>query len=152
VLNPVQQLAAVARERGALTIVDAVTSLGGHPLDVGAWGIDNCYSCTRKCLGGSAGMAPVVFGPRALEKRVRCRSFYFDLALLEDYWLSRGPQTSARRVQHRDRRRPRTARRKNLAGRADGRQLFAPPHRLIARDSGERVCQTRPSRSRLGQP
>ena len=36
VLNPVQQLAAVAREHGALTIVDAVTSLGGHPLDVGA--------------------------------------------------------------------------------------------------------------------
>jgi len=81
VLNPVQQLAAVAREHGALTIVDAVTSLGGHKLDVGA--------CTQKCLGGPAGMAPVVFGLRALEKRVRCRSFYFDLALLEDYWLRR---------------------------------------------------------------
>jgi alanine-glyoxylate transaminase/serine-glyoxylate transaminase/serine-pyruvate transaminase len=31
----------------------------------------------------------VVFGPRALEKRVKCRSFYFDLSLLEDYWLRR---------------------------------------------------------------
>jgi len=40
VLNPVQQLAAVARAHGALTIVDAVTSFGGHPLDVGGWGID----------------------------------------------------------------------------------------------------------------
>src|SRR5438132_5364750 len=79
VLNPVQALAAVARDHGALTIVDAVTSLGGHKLDVGA--------CTQKCLGGPAGMAPVVFGLRALEKRVGCRSFYFDLALLEDYWL-----------------------------------------------------------------
>jgi len=89
VLNPVQQLAAVAREHGALTIVDAVTSLGGHPLDAGAWGIVASYSCAQKCLGGPAGMAPVVFGPRALEKRVRCRSFYFDLALLGDYWLRR---------------------------------------------------------------
>src|SRR2546422_131104 len=89
VLNPVQQLAAAAREHGALTIVDAVTSLGGHPLDVGAWGIDACYSCTQKCLGGPAGMAPVVFGPRALEQKVPCRSFYFDLSLLEDYWLKR---------------------------------------------------------------
>jgi len=89
VLNPVQQLAAIARDHGALTIVDAVTSFGGHPLDVGGWGIDACYSCTQKCLGGPAGLAPVVFGPRALEKRVKCRSFYFDLRLLEDYWIRR---------------------------------------------------------------
>jgi alanine-glyoxylate transaminase/serine-glyoxylate transaminase/serine-pyruvate transaminase len=34
-------------------------------------------------------MAPIVFSPRALQNRVRCRSFYFDLGLLEDYWLRR---------------------------------------------------------------
>jgi alanine-glyoxylate transaminase/serine-glyoxylate transaminase/serine-pyruvate transaminase len=89
VLNPLRELAAIARQHGALTIVDAVTSLGGMPLDVGAWGIDAAYSCTQKCLGGPSGLAPVVFGPRALEKRVKCRSFYFDLSLLEDYWLRR---------------------------------------------------------------
>jgi alanine-glyoxylate transaminase / serine-glyoxylate transaminase / serine-pyruvate transaminase len=89
VCNSVRELAAVAREHGALTMVDAVTSLGGVPLDVGAWGIDACYSCTQKCLGGPSGLAPVVFGPRALEQRVKCRSFYFDLRLLEDYWLRR---------------------------------------------------------------
>ncbi len=89
VLNPIEALAAVAREHGALVLVDAVTSLGGHPLDVGAWGIDACYSCTQKCLGAPSGLAPVVFGPRALEKRVKCRSFYLDLHLLEDYWLRR---------------------------------------------------------------
>src|SRR5204863_9611014 len=38
VLNPVKELASIARDRGALTIVDAVTSFGGHPLDVDAWG------------------------------------------------------------------------------------------------------------------
>ena len=89
VLNPVDQLAPIAREHGALAIVDAVTSLGGHPLEVAAWGIDACYSCTQKCLGAPSGLAPVVFGPRALERRVTCRSFYFDLQLLEDYWLRR---------------------------------------------------------------
>jgi len=89
VVNPVRELAALAREHGALTIVDAVTSLGGMPLDVGAWGIDAAYSCTQKCLGGPSGLAPVVFGPRALAQRVKCRSFYFDLSLLEDYWLRR---------------------------------------------------------------
>lgn len=89
VLNPVQELAAIAREHGALTIVDAVTSFGGHPLHVGRWGIDACYSCTQKCLGAPSGLAPIVFGPRALEKRVKARSFYFDLSLLEDYWIRR---------------------------------------------------------------
>jgi len=89
VLNPIQPLAAIAREHGALTIVDAVTSFGGHPLDVGGWGLDAVYSCTQKCLGGPSGLAPVVFGPRALAQRVKCRSFYFDLTLLEDYWLRR---------------------------------------------------------------
>ncbi|HET6958476.1 MAG TPA: alanine--glyoxylate aminotransferase family protein [Vicinamibacterales bacterium] len=89
VANPVRELAAIAREHDALTIVDTVTSLGGMPLDVGAWGIDAAYSCTQKCLGGPSGLAPVVFGPRALGKRVKCRSFYLDLSLLEDYWLRR---------------------------------------------------------------
>jgi alanine-glyoxylate transaminase/serine-glyoxylate transaminase/serine-pyruvate transaminase len=89
VVNEIRELAAIARGHGALTIVDAVTSLGGMPLDVGVWDIDAVYSCTQKCLGGPAGLAPVVFGPRALEKRVKCRSFYFDLSLLEDYWLRR---------------------------------------------------------------
>jgi alanine-glyoxylate transaminase/serine-glyoxylate transaminase/serine-pyruvate transaminase len=89
VLNPVESLAAIAREHGALVLVDAVTSLGGHPLDVDAWGIDACYSCTQKGLGAPSGLSPVVFGPRALQRRVKCRSFYFDLHLLEDYWLRR---------------------------------------------------------------
>jgi alanine-glyoxylate transaminase / serine-glyoxylate transaminase / serine-pyruvate transaminase len=89
VLNPIEALARIAHEHGALTIVDAVSSLGGQPLDVGAWGVDACYSCTQKCLGGPSGLAPVVFGPRALARRVKCRSFYFDLQLLEDYWIRR---------------------------------------------------------------
>jgi alanine-glyoxylate transaminase/serine-glyoxylate transaminase/serine-pyruvate transaminase len=89
VLNPIERLAPIAREQGALVIVDAVTSFGGHPLDVGAWGIDASYSCTQKCLGAPSGLAPVVFGPRALERRVKCRSFYFDLQLLQDYWINR---------------------------------------------------------------
>jgi alanine-glyoxylate transaminase/serine-glyoxylate transaminase/serine-pyruvate transaminase len=89
VLNPLRELAAIAREHDALVIVDAVTSFGGHPLDVGGWQVDACYSCTQKCLGAPSGLAPVVFTPRALERRVRCRSFYFDLQLLEDYWIRR---------------------------------------------------------------
>jgi alanine-glyoxylate transaminase/serine-glyoxylate transaminase/serine-pyruvate transaminase len=92
VLNPIQQMAAIARERDALTLVDAVTSFGGHPLDIGAWQIDACYSCTQKCLGAPSGLAPVTFGERALAK-IKARkspipSVYFDALWLEKYWGS----------------------------------------------------------------
>jgi alanine-glyoxylate transaminase/serine-glyoxylate transaminase/serine-pyruvate transaminase len=89
VLNPVEAVARLASEQGALTVVDAVTSLGGMPLRTGDWGIDVCYSCTQKGLGAPSGMAPITFSPRARAARVPCRSFYFDLGLLEGYWLSR---------------------------------------------------------------
>jgi alanine-glyoxylate transaminase/serine-glyoxylate transaminase/serine-pyruvate transaminase len=89
VLNPVQQIAAHARATGALTVVDAVTSLGAMPLDVTGWNLDVVYSCSQKGLGAPSGIAPIVFTPRALAKRVACRSFYLDLSLLEDYWLRR---------------------------------------------------------------
>jgi alanine-glyoxylate transaminase / serine-glyoxylate transaminase / serine-pyruvate transaminase len=89
VLQPLEAVATIAREHDALVLVDAVTSLGGHPLDADAWGLDAVYSCSQKCLGSPSGLSPLMFGPRALERLVPCRGFYFDLELLEDYWLHR---------------------------------------------------------------
>jgi alanine-glyoxylate transaminase / serine-glyoxylate transaminase / serine-pyruvate transaminase len=89
VLNPVKDVAALAHDQGALVVVDAVTSFGAMPLDVSGWNLDVVYSCSQKGLGAPSGVAPVVFTPRALERRVACRSFCFDLALLEDYWVRR---------------------------------------------------------------
>ena len=89
VRNPVADVAAAARAADALIVVDTVTSLGGMPVDVGAWGADACYSAGQKCLGAPSGLSPIVFTPRALERRVPCRCFYLDLDLLEQYWIGR---------------------------------------------------------------
>jgi len=89
VLNPIEEIAAIAHEHGALVLVDAVTSLGGHPLDVAGWGLDVVYSCTQKCVGAPSGMAPIAWTPAANARKVGCRSFYLDLAVLEDYWVRR---------------------------------------------------------------
>lgn len=89
VRNPVRELAAIAREAGALTIVDAVTSLGGHDVDVSGWGVDVAYSCSQKCIGAPSGMSPIAVSGAARARLVPCRSFYLDLKLLEDYWVSR---------------------------------------------------------------
>ena len=89
VRNPVRELTAVAREHGALTIVDTVTSLGGQDVDLAGWGVDIAYSCSQKCLGAPSGMSPIAVSGAARERLVPCRSFYLDLKLLEDYWVGR---------------------------------------------------------------
>jgi alanine-glyoxylate transaminase/serine-glyoxylate transaminase/serine-pyruvate transaminase len=89
VLNPLPEIARLASSAGALVVADAVTSLGGMPLATAEWGVDACYSCSQKGLGAPSGLSPISFSPRALAKRVPSRSFYLDLALLEDYWVRR---------------------------------------------------------------
>ena len=99
VLNPVADLCRIASARGATTIVDAVTSLGAHPVDAGAWGADAVYSCSQKGLGAPSGLAPVTFRlkPEATKERGSSfrlqaegsRTFYLDLELLRAYWIDR---------------------------------------------------------------
>ena len=88
--QPLQDVGALCRAHGTLFIVDAVTSLGGIPVDVDAWGIDACYSGTQKCLSCPPGLAPLTMSPRAMrairERRTPCHSWYLDLALIADYW------------------------------------------------------------------
>ena len=92
VLNPVADLCRIAKARGARTIVDAVTSLGAHPVEAGAWSADAVYSCSQKGLGAPSGLAPISFAAgmiSSLKAGATGRSFYLDLGLLHDYWVDR---------------------------------------------------------------
>jgi alanine-glyoxylate transaminase/serine-glyoxylate transaminase/serine-pyruvate transaminase len=89
VVNPIREIGAAAREHDALFIVDAVTSVGAMPFDASADFVDACYTCSQKGLGAPSGLAPVMFSPRALARKVKCRSFYFDLELIDAYWSGR---------------------------------------------------------------
>jgi len=94
VRQPIEELGAALQETETLLVVDCVTSLGGIEVEAEAWGIDYCYSCTQKCLGGVTGMAPVALSPRALERMRGRRSpapFAFDFELLRRYWVERPP-------------------------------------------------------------
>jgi alanine-glyoxylate transaminase/serine-glyoxylate transaminase/serine-pyruvate transaminase len=91
--QPVEPIAELARRYETLLIVDAVTSLGGMPVEVDGWGIDVCFSASQKCLGAPPGLAPITFSPRAWEavqnRRTSCQSWYLDIRLLWDYWSER---------------------------------------------------------------
>jgi alanine-glyoxylate transaminase/serine-glyoxylate transaminase/serine-pyruvate transaminase len=64
-LNPVAELTAWCKSRGLLTIVDAISSLGGVPLRMDEWGVDLCISASQKCLEGPPGLALVAVGRNA---------------------------------------------------------------------------------------
>lgn len=90
VCSDAKTLCQIARSHNCLSIVDAVTSLGGSELKVDDWGIDAIYSGTQKCLSCIPGLSPVSFSPRAVEK-IKSRpgksfSWFLDLNLVMDYW------------------------------------------------------------------
>jgi aspartate aminotransferase-like enzyme len=65
ILNPLEEIAALARKAGALLVVDAVASFAGHSLDVDALGADVVIVGPQKSLGGASGVSAVSVGARA---------------------------------------------------------------------------------------
>ena len=90
VLQPLEGLRQIADRHGAYLLVDAVTSLGGHPVELDRHGVDVCYSGTQKALSAPTGLSPITLSDRCLDllrKRSRkLQTYYLDLALFEQYW------------------------------------------------------------------
>jgi len=90
VCQPLEDIANIAHEAGALFLVDMVTSLGGVEVAVDSIGIDVAYSGTQKCISCPPGLAPITFGPaaiKALESRKSpIVSWYLDMSMVRSYW------------------------------------------------------------------
>jgi alanine-glyoxylate transaminase/serine-glyoxylate transaminase/serine-pyruvate transaminase len=92
VLQPLEEITQLVHAQGAVLIVDAVTSLGGLPVEVDHVGMDVCYSGSQKCLSCPPGIGPITLGPRAVEKlnnrKTPVANWYLDLSLVQKYWGS----------------------------------------------------------------
>ncbi len=99
VQSDAKTLTELAHKHDCLVIVDAVTSLGGTPLEVDAWNIDAIYSGTQKCLSAPPGLSPVSFNERAAtvikNRKSKVQSWFMDLNLVMGYW-----GTGAKRAYH----------------------------------------------------
>jgi alanine-glyoxylate transaminase/serine-glyoxylate transaminase/serine-pyruvate transaminase len=88
--QPLEGVAELCREFGTLLLVDTVTSLGGVPIFLDAWGVDLAYSCSQKGLGCSPGASPFTMSSRAVEKlqqrSTKVTNWYLDMSLLRKYW------------------------------------------------------------------
>jgi alanine-glyoxylate transaminase/serine-glyoxylate transaminase/serine-pyruvate transaminase len=90
---PVEGVARLGRERGALVVVDGVCAVGGEELRQDDWGVDVCLTASQKALGAPPGLALVMAGPRALAarraKKAPPASLYLDfmewLPIMEAY-------------------------------------------------------------------
>ncbi len=89
-LTPVETLAQIAHDAGALFLLDTVTSLGGCPVRIDDWGVDAVYSGTQKCLSCPPGLAPVSLSEQAVRiatsRQRAVQSWYLDVNLLSSYW------------------------------------------------------------------
>jgi len=93
VLQPMEDIARLAKAYETMLLLDTVSSLGGIDIKVDEWGVDAAFSCSQKCIGCPPGLSPITFSDRAIEmvkKRSHpVRSWYLDMTLLEKYW---GPE------------------------------------------------------------
>lgn len=86
VLNDLEAIAKVARTHNKLVVADVVTSLGVHPIEFDAWGLDAVISGSQKGMMLPPGMAMVAFSDRAWEKNKSATlpRFYLDLRSARD--------------------------------------------------------------------
>ena len=96
-LSDAKTLCEIARKYNCLTIVDAVTSLGGVELKVDDWGIDAVYSGSQKCLSCVPGLSPVSFSEQASDviknRDSAVQSWFLDQSLVMAYWSGQGKRS-----------------------------------------------------------
>jgi alanine-glyoxylate transaminase/serine-glyoxylate transaminase/serine-pyruvate transaminase len=92
VCQPMEGIGDLCRQHDCLLLLDTVTSLGGVPLYLDAWGVDMAYSCSQKGLSCPPGLGPFSMGPRAEVKlaarKGKVPNWYLDVSLLNQYWGS----------------------------------------------------------------
>jgi alanine-glyoxylate transaminase/serine-glyoxylate transaminase/serine-pyruvate transaminase len=90
VCQPLDDIASIAREMGALFLVDMVTSLGGMEMGLDSKGIDAAYSGSQKCISCPPGLSPISFSPAAMKalenRKTPVPSLYLDMSMVSKYW------------------------------------------------------------------
>jgi alanine-glyoxylate transaminase/serine-glyoxylate transaminase/serine-pyruvate transaminase len=86
----IPEITAASHRNGALVVLDAVTSLGGLPVEIDNWDVDIAYSGSQKSLSAPPGLAPLTVSPRAgevlMNRKTPVANWYLDLTNLTKYW------------------------------------------------------------------
>ena len=95
VANDIKTIARVAARHGVLTLVDGVSSVGGMPFEMDAWGVDVAVTASQKCLMSSPGMAFAILSDRAraAAEKSRLPKNYWDFLAIEETITKPKPET-----------------------------------------------------------
>lgn len=91
--QPMEEIASIAAENGALLVVDVVATIGGIPVWPDAWRSAICYGASQKCISAPPGLAPLTVSAEAMdyvrsrEAQVAC--WYLDLKEHSSYWFAK---------------------------------------------------------------
>lgn len=89
-LNPIEELCPLLKSYGILTVVDAVASMFGEPVQVDDWKIDIVCGGSQKALSAPVGLTFVTVSPDASRsmhaRKVPVASFYANLLNFESYY------------------------------------------------------------------
>jgi pyridoxamine--pyruvate transaminase len=93
-VNPLAEIAPLAKQAGALVFADVVSALGGTAVKPDEWGVDICVAGPQKCLAGPPGMSLVVVSDdawRAIEANPNApRGSFLSLLDWKETWIEGG--------------------------------------------------------------
>lgn len=83
----VEEVSKLARDHGALSVIDAISSLGGYAIPVDRWGVDVCITGSQKCIAAPPGLALLSVSKRALDflKSSPPKTRYFEIPRYVEY-------------------------------------------------------------------
>ncbi|MCE5196798.1 MAG: alanine--glyoxylate aminotransferase family protein [Negativicutes bacterium] len=91
-LNPVGELARVCRERGVISVVDAVASMAGEKIELDDWQIDIVIGGSQKALSAPPGLTILAISQQAwqkmLEREIPYGGYYLNLVTWKNGWLA----------------------------------------------------------------
>lgn len=76
---PLEKIAKIAHDHGALVVADCITSVGGMDVPVDKWGVDVAIVGSQKCLGAPSGLVALAISPNALAAMHKDAGYYLNL-------------------------------------------------------------------------
>lgn len=96
-LNDIDKICPLLKEKGILTVVDSVSAMGGEEVRVDDWNIDIVLGASQKCISAPPGLTILSISDDAFNamknRKTPIASFYCNLLTWEDYYEKSGFHT-----------------------------------------------------------
>lgn len=90
VLNDIDKICGLLKEKGILTVVDSVAAMGGEDIRVDEWKIDIAIGASQKCVSAPAGLTFLSISEDAFklmeQRKNPIASYYCNLLVWKDYY------------------------------------------------------------------